>query len=193
MSDKPRMTNQRATVAEFHKDSGGRLTLVSLTTLTFGKTREGREYIRRCQYDVDHSREYGYIFHMSGGGGGIEVTVHGIYFAAGDVKIKEQPTMLVHYGDKPPYTSRKTRAIRARNRTRRLRRLPKAFADVPGGDLLHWLEHNAIEGDAVHCSNCRDWFPESSLCEHLWWCSKTGLWSTPGDRCKCKNREECYD
>lgn len=184
---------QRATVAEFQKDSGGRLTLFSLTAITHETASDGRQYISRELYDVDHSREYGYIFHMSGGGGGSEVTVNGIYFATGDVRIKEQPTMLVSARDKPPWRSRETRAIRTRNRTRRLRRLPKAFNDGRSVDLLEWLQHHAIEGDAIYCSTCRDWLPETSLCGHSWWCHKTGAWSTSSERCKCKDREECND
>lgn len=183
---------QRATVAEFHKTAGGRLSLFSLTVLSPETARDGRQYIYRETYDVEHSREYGYIFHQSGGGGGPEVTVDGIYFAAGAVQIKEQPTKLVDARDKPPWRSKATRAIRARNRTRRLRRLPKAFTDGRSADLLEWLQHNAIEGDAVYCSTCRDYRPESSLCEHCWWCNTAGIWSSPGERCKCKDREECY-
>lgn len=186
-------SNQRATVAEFHKDSGGRLTLFSLTVLTPETAGDGRRYVSRRIYDVEHSRKYGYIFHMSGGGGGSKIAVSGIYFAAGDVQIKEQPTTLVSARDKPPWRSKETRAIRARNRTRRLRRLPTAFNDSHSVDLLEWLQHHAIEGDAVYCSVCRDVFPETSLCEHCWWCNKTGLWSTPSERCKCLDREECYD
>lgn len=187
-----RSANQRATVAQFYKDSRGRLTLFSLTAITPAHTSDHRQYICRREYDVEHSREYGYIFHMSGGGGSNNVTVSGIYLAAGDVIIKERPTTLVSARDKPPWRSKETRAIRNRNRTRRLHRLPKAFNDGHSLDLLEWLQRHAIEGDAVHCSICRDMFPETNLCEHCWWCNATGYWSSPSDRCKCKDREECY-
>ena len=172
----------RAIVAEFHKDSGGRLTLFSLVT-------EDGEY--RRMYDVERSRKYGYLFHHSGSGGGGPVSVSGIYFTDGDVPVEETPCQLVDPKDRPPWRGKKTRAIRQRNRTRRLRALPKAFKLEPGWDLLDWLQHRAIEEDAVWCSVCRDNLPDSSLCEHCWWCDKTCWYSTPSERCKCENREEC--
>jgi hypothetical protein len=185
-------THPRAIVAQFHKDSGGRLTMFSLTVIEHGTERDGREYLCRKTYDVDHSRAYGYLFHQSGGGGSLPVNVQGIYFASGDVEIEEKPTQLVDARDKPPWRGKKTRAIRKRNRTRRLPRLPKAWTLEPGWDLLDWMHHNAIEQRAVWCSTCRDRFPEDSLCEHCWWCNVNGWYSTPAERCECKDREECY-
>jgi hypothetical protein len=77
-----------------------------------------------------------------------------------------------------------------------LPKLPKAFlreAEVlqPGWDLLDWLEHFAIHGEAVWCSVCHDYYPGEELCKHCWWCDKTGWYSTPDERCKCKDQEEC--
>ena len=54
------------------------------------------------------------------------------------IKVKENPTQLVHYGDKPTWKGKKTRAIRERNRTRRLRQLPKMFVLADGCDLIDW-------------------------------------------------------
>jgi hypothetical protein len=127
-------------------------------------------------------------------GGFHEPEVSGIYFLAGDMKVKEKPCQLVDDRDKPPWKSKRTKAIRERNRTRRLAKLPKAF-DMDGFEnLLEWLQQNAIEGDAVYCSICRDYFPGTddwNLCEHCWWCDKTGDYSTPSERCKCKDRDAC--
>jgi hypothetical protein len=183
---------ERSIVAEFHKDSGGRLKLFSLTTIERRVNGDGQEYFSRDIYDVEWSRTYGYLFDQSGAGGTKIVAVSGIYFVSGDVSVKEGPTQLVDAGDKPPWRSKRTRVIRARNRTRRLRALPKAFDLEPGWDLLDWLEHRAIPGDAVYCSTCRDFFPENSLCEHCWWCDQKHWYSTPAERCECKNREECH-
>lgn len=148
----------RAIVAEFYKDSSKRLWLFQVTIVKEETARDGR---RRDMYDVEHSRRYGYIFHLSGfGGDPARAKVTGPYFTSGD------------------------------NRTRRLRALPKAFDLPPGGDLLDWLQHNAIEEKSVWCSTCRDSFPESSSCGHVWWCEK-GSWSTPSDRCECGTAEAC--
>jgi hypothetical protein len=182
-------------VGTFYKTAGKRLTLDSITVLTESVSRhDGKTYRGRDGYDVDWSREYGYIFHNSSGGGEKTVEVSGIYFASGDVKIKEKPAEFVDVHDKPPWKGKKTLAIRKRNKTRRLAKLPKAFDMTGVSDLLAWLQYNGIEADAVYCSTCHDYFPGTddwNLCEHCWWCSKTGWYSTPNERCKCKDREEC--
>ena len=120
----------------------------------------------------------------------------GIYFTSGDVKVKEKPCTWVDGRDKPPWKSKRTKAIRERNRTRSLKKLPKAFDMSDVSNLLEWLQQNAIESDAVYCGVCRDWLPTSEewrMCKHIWWCDKIGWWSTPNERCKCKSREECDD
>lgn len=168
----------RAYVAEFHKNASGRLILFSLVVIKEGTDQTGREWQMRATYDVDHSRQYGYIFHMSGAGGSHHVPVSGPYFASGDIEVEEQPSTLIN------------RKARKRNRTRKLRSVPKAFALEPGRDLLHWLEQNAIEETAVYCSVCRDHMPSDQLCDHCWWCDEIGWYSTPSERCKC-GRKEC--
>lgn len=182
--------SERAIVAEFQKDSGGRVMLFSLTTLTAHEC-DGKSYLHRDMYDVKYSRKFGYIWHMSGGGGCLEVEVSGIYFASGAVKLKENPCNLVSPGDRPPWRSKETRIIRERNKTRRLRKLPKIFQSNPSLDVLQWLESYAIDDEAVYCSECRDYMPGSELCKHCWWCDKTGWYSTPNEPCKCPNRETC--
>lgn len=164
----------RAIVAEFHKSAGGRLTLWAVTTLE----DEGHDWRSRTQYDVEHSRKYGYLFHQSGGGGGEPINVSGIYFVSGGAKVKENPCDLVDARDRPPWKSKRTRAIRKRNRTRQLRALPKAFDLEPGQDLLDWLQCRGIESDAVHCGVCRDWLPEDDACRHVFWCD--GEWAGSG-------------
>jgi hypothetical protein len=183
--------------AEFHKDSGGRLELFSLWVRTQEVSRhDGKTYFGADGYDVEWSKyHHSYIFHNSSSGFH-KPEVSGIYFLSGDMKVKEEPCQLVDARDKPPWKGKRTQAIRKRNRTRRLARLPKAFDMDDCENLLDWLEQNGIESDAVWCSTCRDWFSGGELyetCEHVWWCDKTATYSTPDERCKCKDRDECND
>lgn len=180
--------------AEFHKNSSGRLELFSVWVRTEGVSRhDGKTYFGADGYDVEWSKTYrSYVFHNSSSGFHIP-EVSGIYFLSGDMKVKEKPCQLVDTRDKPPWKGKRTKAIRKRNRTRRLKRLPKAF-DMGGvGNLLEWLQENGIEAGATYCCKCCDWFPETQdeLCDHVWWCSTEQRYSTPDERCKCKNREEC--
>jgi hypothetical protein len=179
-----------AFVAEFHKDARGRLDLWCLTTFE----RDSRHLVtRRNCYDVDWSKKFGYyIFDLSGSGGSETVEVAGIYFAKGHVLIKETPTTLVHSADSPPWKSPETLAIRARNRTRRLKVLPRRFRYKRGGNLLNWLCDNGIQQPSVRCWVCQDVFPEERTCEHIWWCEVNGWWSTPDDRCTCATRAVCF-
>lgn len=179
------MEEARAIVAEFQKSAGKRLTLWNLTVIEFGSDAD-RDWLYRKYYDINWSRSYdSYLFHHSGSGGGNDVEVSGIYFATGDVTIKETPCQLVDARDKPPWRGKRTRAIRELNRTRRLRSLPKAFDIKPGHDLLTWLQGNALEQQAVYCSTCRDDLPGDYLCDHTWWCDKIGWYSTPSEPCGC--------
>lgn len=191
------MDNERVIgyAAEFHKDSGGRLELSSLWTRTEGVSRyDGKTYIGTDGYDVEWSKYHrSYIFHNSSSGCH-PPEISGIYFLSGDMEVKEKPCQLVDSRDEPPWKSKETQVIRRRNRTRRLAKLPKAFNMNNASDLLDWLQQNGIESDAVYCSICRDWFTGNSgyeVCEHVWWCDKTADWSTPDERCECKDREEC--
>lgn len=194
------MTDQvlnRELVAEFFKSAGGKVRLNSLIVLQeeIGH-HDGKLYISRKFYDVDYSRQFGYLFHMSGFGGGPPIEVSGIYFVKGTPEIEEKETTLVDAKDSPPWKGAGTLKIRERNRTRRISRLPKALDLKDGQDLLDWLQNNGIEGDAVWCSICHDYFPGSddyNLCEHCWWCDKTGNYSTPDERCDCMSREDCMN
>lgn len=163
----------RAMVGQFFKEPSGHFRLFSLTVVEEGEDR-GRAYRMRKSYDVDYSRRYGYLFHMSGAGGSHAEPVDGPYFACGDLEVEERSSTLVN------------KKARDRNRTRRLRAIPKAFDLEPGQDLLGWLQHNAIQQDAVWCSECKDNVPGDELCEHCWWCGEIGWYSTPSDRCGCK-------
>jgi hypothetical protein len=186
----------RELVAEFFKDSGGRVSLNNLTVL---QDRESLHYQKvltyREYYDVDYSRQFGYIFHMSGAGGSGPIEVSGIYFVKGEPKIKEKAPTWVDARDSDPFEDKpRTQAVRTRNRTRRITRLPKAFNLQDGEDILDWLRTNGIESESVWCSTCRDCFPGSddwNLCKHCWWCDKTGTYSTPDERCDCKSRDDC--
>lgn len=187
----------RELVAEFFKDSRGKVRLINLIVLQETvSNHSGKVYVSRDQYDVDYSRHYGYLFHMSGSGGGPPVEVSGIYFVKGTPEVEEKEPQWVHPKDSPPWTGKRTLAIRKRNQTRRIPQLPKAFDVAEGEDLLDWLHTNGIEGESVWCSTCRDCFPGSddwNLCKHCWWCDNSGTYSTPSERCKCKNREECQE
>lgn len=171
------MTNvtPRSTIATFYRDASGRMEMNSLIVIG------GRRYPDTLTfYDVDFSRAHGYIYHMSGAGGRVPPEVSGLYAISGaSVEVEECPCNLAD------------EAARLRNTTRRLRRSPLSFKLEAGWDFFDWLEHNAIHGDAVWCRTCRDFLHEGSLCKHTWWCDRTGTYSTPDDRCKCADREEC--
>lgn len=181
--------------AEFHKDSSKRLQLFSLHVISEETSRhDGKTYRAADGYDVEWSKEFqSYIFHSSSSGFH-ETEVSGIYFTSGDIKIKEKPCQLVDARDKPPWKGKRTRAIRERNRTRKLRKLPKLFDIAEGSNLIEWLQENGIESAMEYCSICRDSFPTSEewrLCEHIWWCEQITGWSTPSERCTCVSRNEC--
>ena len=180
-------------LAEFHKYPSKRLRLFSVYVLSEGMSYEGKQIRYVDGYDVEWSKAYqSYIFHNSSSGI-MPKKISGIYYISGDMKVKEKPCDLVDVRDKAPWKGKKTRIIRERNRTRRLKRLPKAF-DMDGvSNLLEWLQANGIEEDAVYCSECRDWLPtdQDEPCDHCWWCANTATWSTPDERCSCKDRDEC--
>lgn len=181
---------ERSCVAQFIKGSGGRLELWSITYMEEKVSRDGAAYVSRDYYDVETSRRYGYIFDQSGGGGGNKpVVVDSPYFVTGDARVVERPNRLCCWP--LDETGRRTRKMRKRNRTRRLTNLPPYFDLEPGEDLLQWLQRTAIEQDAVYCSECSDFFPEDSLCNHIWWCDKAAWWSTPGERCH-HDGFDCY-
>lgn len=176
------MNTKRTILAEFQKEASGRLILFSVTVFT-----ECETYFSTDVYDVDFSKKYGYLFDQSGAGGGLKASVSGPYFLGGPVPVDltEKPTALVDSSDRPPWRSAATKKIRKLNRTRRLPRLPKEFR-AEEGDLLDWLQRNAIQQDGVWCSICRDWVPGEDLCEHTLWCDTTSWYSTPDDRKDCK-------
>ena len=183
----------RELVGEFFEAEDGTIRLNALTVFQDERTHRSKHI-----YDVDYSKEYGYIFHMSGGGGGRGqvIEVSGLYFVVGKLKVIEKEAQWVDSQDRPPWVGEKTLAIRKRNATRRLTELPLMFVGAEDGDLLAWLENSAIESESVWCSICDDCFPGENncdLCVHCWWCDKTGWWSTPSERCACKDREECED
>lgn len=184
----------RAIVAQFVKWGNGEpIRLFTFTVIQAVEGHDGKTHTSRDEYDVEWSKTCGYyLYHMSGSGGRATVTVRGVYHLNGDAAIKERAADWVSERDRPPWKGKRTLKIRRRNRTRRLRQLPMCINEMQAGwDLLDWLEHNAKEDKAVYCSECDDWLPDEYPCDHIWWCSKTGWWSTPSERCGCKDMEEC--
>lgn len=185
----------REVVGMFFKEEDGSVHLNSLVVLQ----EEWSSYhnavcVSKQYYDVDYSKGYGYIFHMSGCGGDSPIEVSGLYFVKGSPAIEEKPPAWVDPQDCPPWQGHGTKAIVARNPTQRLGELPLTFAGAEDGDLLSWLQNSGIESDSVWCSTCRDCFPgnnEYDLCEHCWWCDATGEYSTPSERCTCTSQDKC--
>jgi hypothetical protein len=163
------MELQRSVITQFHRSAGKRTVIWSLIVLEPERGHDGKTYLSQRHYDVEHSRRFGYLFHMSGSGG-FPLKVDGLYHVSGNLNgdtVIEEPCQLVDSSDRPPWRSRKTRAIRERNRTR-LIRLPKQFSGEP--DMLAWLERNGIQSDAVFCATCRDYLPGDNAydwCEHM--------------------------
>jgi hypothetical protein len=197
----------REVVGHFWKDSSKRVRLCSLTVLKESKSSfNGNIFLSRDEYDVDYSKTFGYIFHNSGSGGDESIEVSGIYYVTVNAITKRllgeplgelrTPTIVEKEPQWVGKDAKGTKAIRKRNRTRRIFKLPKAIDLSDGEDLLDWLQSNGIEGDSVWCSTCKDFFPgqdDWNLCKHCWWCDKTANYSTPNDRCTCKDRDECSD
>lgn len=197
----------REVVGHFWKDSSKRVRLTALTVLQeVNSHAAGGVYVSREEWDVDYSKTFGYLFHNSGGGGDDSIEVSGIYHVSANCiarrllgePLGELRTPVI-VEKEPQWVGRDakgTKVIRKRNKTRRIFKLPKTIDLSEGEDLLDWLQTNGIEGDAVWCSTCKDFFPgqdDYNLCKHCWWCDKTGNYSTPSDRCTCKDREGCRE
>jgi len=160
------MENGTAKYADFHVEKDGTVRLFSLAT--------GDEHGPHTIWDVDWSKTYGYVFHMSGNGR-FEMIASGVYWAADGVQVKEVPS---NYIDAE---------ARERNPVKRIE-VPTEFE---GLDLLEWLENNAIQDDTVYCSVCDDHLPSESLCEHCWWCEDACDYSTPTERLTPCKDEYC--
>lgn len=201
----------REVISLFYKDKSNRVRLNSLVVLQEERSRNNVEtFLVRQEWDVVFSRRFGYIFHNSGCGGDESIEVSGIYHTTTNYVAKkllgkplgelvapviiEKNPQWVDSRDNPPFDDQpRTIAVRKRNQTRRLNKLPKHIDSQPGQDVLDWLENNGIEGESVWCSICRDYMPGENynLCDHCWWCEHTGTYSTPNDRCSCETYENC--
>ena len=42
---------------------------------------------------------------------------------------------------------------------------------------------NAMDEDTTWCEICKDYWPDSDLCQHIWWCEECGWWTTPTEPC----------
>lgn len=179
-------------VGHFYRSGNGDTRLFALTVIREGVSRHtGGAYISKGTYDVEWSKRYGYLFGMTGcGGGGRTVEVDGLFHCSGDIEIERKPCRLVDLRDKPRYCGRATRRIRRINATRRMMRPPIHIDLRHGQNLFDWLVSNGIEQDAVWCAECRDWVRGDYLCKHCWWCDKNRWYSTPSESCG-HPREEC--
>ena len=172
-------THERGILAEFFKDTSKRVRLYSLRVVEKYRAHDGGYHDRYTEYDVDWCRRDScYLYNMSGCGPAKQhLPARGIFYCSGPVKKRRYPSRWV---------------ARDRNQTRQLARLPRHLGQgLQGRDLLEWLQNNAVEQSAVYCSTCRDYLPDDALCKHFWWCDQSGEHSTPGNRCECKNRDEC--
>lgn len=151
---------KRKCLAEFHAVGG----TVKLFAVTVAESHKDGGYTLE-RYDVDLSKEYGYVFHMIGAGGSMPEPVDGLYHRTDGFRVKERASK------------------RMLNRTQRLRQLPKEFQGP--GDILDWLENHAIRDETVYCSTCDDYLPSESLCSHCWWCDTVGWYVTPDKGSVC--------
>lgn len=140
-------------------------------------------------YDVDLSKEWGYFYQLSGGGGRLPVSVDGVYHRADGLLVEEKPTQLCLCGP-DGVDAASTKYLRGVNRTRRLSRLPREFRGEV--DILEWLERNGIQDDTVYCSVCDDRLPSENLCCHCWWCDTDGWYVTPTEGKICFDAD-CRD
>lgn len=189
-------TLHREVVGMFYKDRSKRVRLNSLVVLQEHGKNDGHVYLVKEYWDVDWSRKFGYLFHMSGCGGDETIEVRGIYHATAKSVAMKLLGQSLGALVAPRIVEKEQQWVEKheRNRTRRLTKLPNAIVLDEDEDLMDWLQYNGIESDMVWCSSCRDCFPGSNdydLCEHVWWCENTATYSTPDDRCKCKNLDEC--
>lgn len=176
---------ERIIIAQFFKRPGGGMLLHGMTVIEEKISPHYGVQIARDYYDVEWSNGCGcYLFDHSGSGGGNRPShVTGLYFISGPARVIEKKSLWCYGGQRPDPAGLRTRAIRKRNRTRRLFNLPKHFDLQPGDDLFDWLQNENIEQDAVWCSECVDYVRGDYLCEHTWWCDKIGWYSTPSERC----------
>jgi hypothetical protein len=187
------IVERREILAEFWKDEDGRLWLNSMSVLAPYRFHDGTMGHSLTHYDVDWcKRDALYLFHASGGGGKLPQEVRGIYWRSEGFRVFERAAIWCN-GDGDGIDYAKTKYIRMRNRTRRLKQLPAEFrnvehfewpvaggrAVVTPGDLLDWLQQNGQQEDAVYCGECKDDLPGDDLCEHCWWCDTFGDYRTP--------------
>lgn len=130
-------------------------------------------------YDVDWcNRDQSYLWHMSGCGGTLPIEIDGPYWSRLESDVRQVPSTLCDADS------------RRLNQTRRLAYVPIDLDDCV--DILHYLECNGIQQDAVWCSACEDHLPGEDLCEHCWWCDTAGWYVTPGDGEICFS-VDCWD
>lgn len=194
-------TQRREILAEFWCDEDGKLWLNSMSVSEPRVGRTGEAHRSLDHYDVDWCKRDGqYLFHQSGGGGSWPQEARGIYWRTDGFRVKERAAQWCSVGEDGAIDRAATKYTRMRNRTRRLRLLPKEFrgakhfeyrfplkAIVAAGDLLDWLEQNGQQEESVFCGECGDDLPGDDLCVHCWWCEAVGWYVTPTEG------EVCFD
>lgn len=164
---------EKAVVATFYLRGDGGCELSSVYTLEDGCTGTSGYDVDWCEATQE------YVYHCSSGGFPLPLEIGGVYWSLRPEYVCEKPCALVD------------ESSRKRNTTRRLVELPEEFRG--DGDLSDWLEENCRESDVEYCSICKSYMPTADTdapCEHIWWCEKNAMWSTPDERLDC-DCEEC--
>jgi len=190
-----RPNSKREILARFHISDDG---CIYINSLIVAKPNERNSSGYSLDYyDVDYSKTYGYVFQLSGGGGRMPVEIGGVYWKTPGFTVIEKPSQVCAVGEDGKLDKAGTRYCRALNRTRRFHSLPKKFTGglqgsrpAGGGDLLDWLQNNAIESDTYYCHQCKDRRPTSDMCGHCWYC-ETECEYVEGVMCFDPECEDC--
>jgi hypothetical protein len=191
-------------LAQFWCDVAGKPWLNSMIVIEpcKYKTGENAERHKRCRghgstYDVDWCKRDGlYLFHESGSAAS-PMKVGGIYWRTDGFAVSEiacEWCSTKYQG--PRHIDAETKAIRLRNKTRRLTELPENLRfDSRYDDLLDYLQTvgPGREIESVFCCICKDDLPDDGLCKHCWWCDTVGWYVTPSSETKVCFDPDCWE
>lgn len=159
-----KLDNEDIVMVEFRKEEGkDELVPWEITT-------QHGEYSRISRYDIEYTKTYGYYcYSLSGSGGNMSLWHPDAFYLRDDHVNQGVCENFSLYSDK------------------RLIEFP--LAQEKWDEFLEQL----IEGETVYCSECDDRLPERAAyrpCEHVWYCDDCSQYSTPDERCECKEEEE---